>query len=727
MKNRFQPKPQQAATNIWSTQLPVEVQWGIYARQSTPGQLIKHVESTEMQTDDLIKWLQDRGLQDNYTLFDADLGMSGTLRIDERPALSELIRRINTGEIKAVLVYQISRLFRDLTGIQYNTFADDCKKNNCILVTAYDGMIYNFNNPIHMKMFRFLAETAAEYLQQQMGLLHEARLRKARKGYYVHLGNVPSGFIVDYDKESTNYNKIVPYIHHRNLIVDKLYQRYYALCGDFNALCREIDALPYVFPLFEEWVDKRILSQWKRRQKNDGYSLSRKGIITVMTNPANIGWWIVAGDIVSKDNHDPIISPEEQYLFWYAFERLSRYNTDGEINENRIIDKPKRFYRKCTDPTEGLLKDRITSTDGKKVHVHLKTSGFQYYAIVPDHNIYIRGLQEIRAQQIDDAFTDVFFTHLEETHDFDDYQRWINIEMEQHESLLNNLQKQIKQFDMNQDAILNEILAIRTQIAATAKTEEEKKQREQEAEPYINKLREKFTALEQPKKEVEKKLQQAQASEHYTNLRQYADFQTEVKKLARVWRKKPFSVRKEFVNLFVSRAVISCVAPHWVQLDIYWTHPQWEAERLYIMRSNGTKTLWTEEEKAILYKLYPTAHKLEVLQALKSKTWRAIVKFAGREQLSRLVQTTYPLNIYISWEDVLFMQAHHIPLDATPEQPICIPLSIQEVEDNVYEEERAAGSTNSGLHIQVIEKGIDYNELETYPNCGDESPERLLP
>ena len=78
-----------------------------------------------------------------------------------------------------------------------------------MLVTA-DGMVFNFNNRMHLKMFRFLAEYAAEYIPQQIGLLHAARLRKAKKGFYVGLGPVPSGFMVEKDKESETYNKLNP-------------------------------------------------------------------------------------------------------------------------------------------------------------------------------------------------------------------------------------------------------------------------------------------------------------------------------------------------------------------------------------------------------------------------------------------------------------------------------------------------------------------------------------
>src|SRR6266702_1085339 len=204
-KRTFQPKPQAQVIDIWNPTLPIDVLWGVYARQSSMAQLIKHPDSTEMQTDDLIAWLITRGVkEENIALFDADLGKSGTLRIDQRTGLQELISDIEKDHIKAVLVYRISRLFRDETAVQYNIFADVCKEHHCILATE-DSMVFNFHNPMHMKMYRYLAEQAAEYLPQQMQTLFDAKMRKARRGIYVGLGPVPMGYIVDYDQHSKTY------------------------------------------------------------------------------------------------------------------------------------------------------------------------------------------------------------------------------------------------------------------------------------------------------------------------------------------------------------------------------------------------------------------------------------------------------------------------------------------------------------------------------------------
>jgi hypothetical protein len=91
----FQSKQKRAESDIRYTPIPQQVMWGIYARQSTTSQLIKNTESTEMQTDDLIAWLVDRGVgEGSWKLFDADLGKSGTLRIDQRTGLQELVERI---------------------------------------------------------------------------------------------------------------------------------------------------------------------------------------------------------------------------------------------------------------------------------------------------------------------------------------------------------------------------------------------------------------------------------------------------------------------------------------------------------------------------------------------------------------------------------------------------------------------------------------------------------
>ncbi len=458
----FQPKKRDEENDIWYSQLPIDVMWGIYARQSTVAQLVRNAESTEMQTDDLITWLTGKGVQDgHWKLFDADLGVSGTLRIDQRTGLQELLELIKADVIKAVLVYQISRLFRDDTGVQYNTFAEECRKHNCVLVTS-DGMVFNFNNRMHKKMFRFLAEYAAEYIPQQIGLLHAARLRKARKGYYAGLGSVPRGYIVDYDKTSKTYKKLIPYQPHGKRAFE-LFERYYSLCGDFSALCREVEEMPYVFPYFEQWVDRRNIRDKKWKKVPKGYHISKRGLLWLLTNPVYIGWWIIEGDIISTSNHTAIIDKDHEYLFWYAFERLSPFKTEGEVNEERSI-APRRFYQRDTVEKYGLLKDRVEAPTGTPIRVHLSEGVHTYCRPKTNTKVFDSSDSEIEVNLVDTVFIQRLFTHLRNTRDFDGFRIWYEDVVQKQQSHIEIINSQLAEVENLQEAVLDDKLAIRSHI-----------------------------------------------------------------------------------------------------------------------------------------------------------------------------------------------------------------------------------------------------------------------
>ncbi len=684
------PRPQtQELNDLWYSPLPLDVMWGIYARQSTTAQLIKHVESTEMQTDDLIAWLVARGKQDGrWKLFDADLGLSGTLRIDQRTGLQELVERIIADEIKAVLVYQISRLFRDDTGVQYNTFANICKEHNCILVTS-DGMVFNFNNRMHLKMFRFLAEYAAEYIPQQIGLLHAARLRKARKGFYAGQGNVSSGYIVDYNVDSLTYGKFICYQPHKAPVLS-LFERYYELEGNFNYLCREIDEMPYVFRDFEPWVDKRNVNHWKHRRKvPGGYTLTRFGIGSILTNPVYLGWWIVQGDIVSRNNHERIIDEEHEYQFWYAFDRLSDYTTEGEQNEKRVTAKEeqRRFYQKTTVVNTcpaGLLKDRITANEAK-VYAHKGKGKYDYIISVSQvqGKATSVGDCQVDAATVDEAFTDCFLTHLEEIHDLDEYQRFIEEETQKQAVHTSTLVRQLLEAESQQDAVVDEITDIRREIKqqiyreqeenATLDTEKRRQELEREAHPILEKLRTRFNTLEALKKDLQGKLEeQPPESQEVHKARQFASFHTELHKLRLIWEQKPFAIRKEFINLFVDTARISIVAPHWIQLDIAWSYPTWGVDTLYIRRNHGEQTDWTDEEREIIIRYHQTRDQRAILQALPTKTWKAIKRKGLDMGMPARPRTALPIPVDLSWQDWQFMQEKGIQIDQNTK---CISMS----------------------------------------------------
>lgn len=679
----FKPKEHsEEEENIWNVKLPVDVFWGIYARQSTPTQLLNNVESTEMQTDDLIRWLVVRGVLDGkIALFDADLGVSGTKRIDERTGLQELVEKIKQGIIKAVLVYQISRLFRDETGVQYNVFADVCKQHNCLLVTS-DGMIFNFRNPMHLKMFRFLAEMAAEYIPQHIRLLHQARERKARKGLYAGLGVAPKGLIVDYNEKSKTYEKYIAYPPHAEVVLS-LFRRFYELDGNLNKLCAELREKAVIFPPFDETVDKKNSRKRRWKKVEGGYHISRNGLVTLLTNPVYIGWWIVKGDVVSRDNHERIIDKAHEYLFWFAFDALADYTTKGEVNEKRTRER--RFYHRGTNPKAGLLKDRISGVDSA-VYVHLVANLPTYVITNPKARVDKKYSTAILARVIDTEFLKRFFAHLRCTHDFDNYRHYIKQMEEQHVSTTTLLTSQLQNVQEQQAEIVDELLSIRRDIAKqvaeivqedqSLDPEQVKQKLEEEHAPLVRDLRKRSASLEAVKEEVQTKLTKMEREKTPHIVPSFADFHTELEHLITVWGKKPFRERQDFVNLFVRQAVLSAASPHWMKLDIHWSLPGWESETLFIYRNCGSLTRWNQSEREIISQHYPATDKEELMSLLPDKTWGSIKNEGRRQKLHRSANQASDFSIprQMCWEDYQF--AKTLGIDAKDRDTICVRLSI---------------------------------------------------
>src|SRR5689334_3852067 len=123
---KFQPRKQTQQKNTWAApQLPLETDVSIYPRQSTMKQ-VGNV-ATEMQTDDLIAFAQRYGWKKHQIImYLEDLGVSGKLRMDEREGFTKMLRDMTSGRVKAVIVFQVDRLFRDEWGIEYGKFMEIC-------------------------------------------------------------------------------------------------------------------------------------------------------------------------------------------------------------------------------------------------------------------------------------------------------------------------------------------------------------------------------------------------------------------------------------------------------------------------------------------------------------------------------------------------------------------------------------------------------------------------
>ena len=414
-----------------------------------------------------------------------------------------------------------------------------------------------------------------------------------------------------------------------------------------------------------------------------GYHISRRGIISILTNPVYIGWMIVAGDIVSTHNHARLIPPDKEYLFWFAFDHLAEFTIKGEVNANRSLP-PRRFFRRHTKDEAGLLKDRIEGLEGYVIYMHLCEGRTPCYRIVKKATkIYDKNASQIECDLIDGEFTKLLFTHLRQTNELDGFHQWITDVLQKRKTQTEIVMAQLEEIAVQQEAILDEKLAIRTHITEQVKAalaedkaadvEALKVQFEQEVKQDIERLNIRAHKLDEREKELREKLPTGENEKEVKGARTFADFQTELEKLANVWEKKPLKEKKEFVNLLVKKAVLSHIATHWIQLTIHWTHPAWATQTLYMFRRRGHKVGWTDEEKEVLRTHYAASPREVLLQLLPHKSFAALHNQANRMSLQRpqeLPRQKLSIDRLVTWSDYEFCQSMGVSPDT--KEPICV-------------------------------------------------------
>jgi len=642
---RFGPKP-----------LPTDCLAAIYARQSTKGQFVNNTESAEAQTIDLINLAKRLGWQEDehIVLFIENTSRdgkirnaSGRLRIDQREGLQALVERIEKDEIKAVIVTYEDRLFRDETQIQVNVFIDICKRHNTFIITPFRR--YDFQDPLDTQMFRMRCEQAAAFLHDYVDRLHDYRKRVSERGEYDGRG-IAIGFIVDRRKkiivdgkevDNPTYKKYIAYEPHAK-VVRWIFRRYRELAGNLSALCQEIRYMPVVFPPFEEWVDKRNVSRCGSLVVEGGYRPTRRGLRLLLTNIAYIGYWLSDNVIVSKNNHEAIVTEED---FWYAFNSLNDYTVDGEENERK---KPVARHTKEVSPANSaLLLERITSDIGP-VYIVGTNRGVNYYAACEQNARYgVKYQTAFSVSELEELVVEKLMEHLETETQFHDYRR-----------MAEDAQEKIQQSTTLIKAQLHEtgkqLAGLRASLMLPPDELDEETRRD-----FARKLKN----LKGIQEELAKKLEKTQSDSSIEDLFSYDEL---IKEMRVHWPQLPFADKKRLANAFILRVVMRELAPHWLAIDIEWKTPSWGVDSAIIWRSYGNSCAWTKEENDLLREHYATADRETLLMLLHRRTWRSIyyqaVQALGLPKVSTHNNTAIPR--VISYDDYVFMEENGIVYDA---------------------------------------------------------------
>jgi DNA invertase Pin-like site-specific DNA recombinase len=286
----------------------------IYQRLSTHEQRKKSLWSLEMQ-DALREQAKADGYRDEQIIVERrDLGISGTKGREERPGLAALIQAIEADEVEAVYVVHISRISRDQTLIDGLEFGELCKRHGVLLVMP--AMRLNLRDSMHLRLYRQEIERAADEIELLKLRLGGPKRHKALSGRFDGRSVAPR-YVVDQQAQSETYERYVVYPPHAE-VVRLVFQAVLA-AGTPTRAARWLRDRGILFPDFSPEVPADAATRSSLRRNAHplrgpaGYLISPSIVRSVATNPVYLGWWLVAGRVVSADNHPPLVE-EETFL-----------------------------------------------------------------------------------------------------------------------------------------------------------------------------------------------------------------------------------------------------------------------------------------------------------------------------------------------------------------------------------------------------------------------------
>jgi Resolvase, N terminal domain len=625
----------------------------IYARQSLEKQRVEHKESARQQFEGLLKRAHELDWPDEkiHVLIENQLmnnvaSVSGSLRIDDRPGLRNIVSLIKSGKVGAVLVRSEDRLFRDPTQVQSSMFADLCKQHHVLILTLKKR--YDFNHPVHgtddYNSFLEEARKAVEYIEDHIkGDMLGNRLQKAMRGEFAG-HTVPTGLMLDDARANYIPNPLwAP-------VINGLFKRYRQLDADHAALRREIAGQP-IFPELPPEIKERV-GHITLTKVEGGYTLkSRTGLVYLLTNPAYIGHTYYKGHLI-KNTHAPIVNEDD---FMYAFERLSPYTLEGEL-----IERPQRAvrYQKKDNPKRKALLDGVRPNNGepvitcpgKHVYVYQNAATERAAAYVIKDSKAMRPedtyVASIKVQDLDAIFTERVLMHLKVAHAWKfirtegekagyvlEYPDALaEAEAERQQAMLEHFQALQKEVQESLISVDESIAGINRRIATLKRDLHENPGMAQEdrndAYAALANLRGQLADLQRKK---------ARENEVAADIAVAKDLMQEVEQ---GWENMSFEKQQRFARIATKQIVLEPINDGWMKFTVLWS-PVLRLQHYdiaYIWRQTGSSTPWTPEEIALVKAHWLSAKRSWLVAQLPKRTWGGFKPQALRLKLERPIE-----------------------------------------------------------------------------------------
>src|SRR5437763_12619855 len=110
-------------------------------------------------------------------------------------------------------------------------------------------------------------------------------------------------------RKNPDHYRYIVYEPHAE-VIRWIFRKFKQLNGNVAALMREIESKPLLFADFDETIDPFLVqagySQYTKVE--GGYTIvSDKGLRNVLVNRVYISYWVYKKELVSTQNHEPIV------------------------------------------------------------------------------------------------------------------------------------------------------------------------------------------------------------------------------------------------------------------------------------------------------------------------------------------------------------------------------------------------------------------------------------
>jgi hypothetical protein len=535
-----------------------------------------------------------------------DLGISGRLGPEKRPALADLMADLSRGEMPDVTgtIYLssegLSRLSRDQDRIVGPQLIKLMKEANCRVRTPY--RILNARIDADLKELREGFEDAARESQHLQEKHFGPKIReKASKGE--HVGNqVPPGFIIEIKGYKSNgafvFGKWLPYPPYVDIVI-KILEEYVRQQGSKYKAAQALRGL--VFPFFSpelKWMETR--STLRNCLKNDkGYIITPEVVDGLAGQLALIGIWKWA-DIFIENNH-PAIVPVDLFSEAYAL-----HNQRGGKPRGRAV------YYEPLD-WDGLL---WCLNHKSPCHISGHSSDGTWVCDRDYHNsvgpICFKLDHRIISQPLTTEFLKCLDLRSCAREVFDELQTR-SMTVEAQEAMRKHQETQIRNRLANLESYLG-----------SADPELEDSYRRQ-----IKQAKADLRALQQKPLSAPVTVADINRVQHF------------LENLKDEWQKLSSSLRNRLLKLLVDRVEIVPGRGH-IQATVIWKIGfRQRIDIEWLVGNSGKERRWTNEQDNLLLTLCPTSTKEVLLAAFPDRNWGGITGRARKLGLMRKVRL-YP-------------------------------------------------------------------------------------